>query len=132
MFKWTILTAVQYREAHEEVELPLDSPDIHTIALLEPYISLYRIIVTPVIAVLTRPSLLDQLKAAENEVACIFTHPLRAIWDPSLARSEPLVAPGEDWPYDTELHVRYFYPTVDPIHTILRPFRTQQTLSFRY
>lgn len=98
---------LQYREAHEEVELPLNSPDIHTIALLEPYISLYKIIVTPVIAVLTRPALLDQLKPTEDEVARIFTHPLRAILDPSLARSENLVAPGEDWPYDTELHVCY-------------------------
>lgn len=97
---------LQYREAHEEVELPLDSPDIHTIAFLEPYISLYKIVVTPVIAVLTRPALLDQLNPAEDEVAHIFTHPLRAILDPSLSRSENLVTAGEDWPYDTELHVR--------------------------
>lgn len=73
---------------------------------MEPYISLYKIVVTPIIAVLTRPTLLDHLKPAEDEVERIFTHPLRAILDPALSRGEDLVADGEDWPYDTELHVR--------------------------
>ena len=96
----------QFREAYEEVGLPLNCPDIHTITLLEPFISLHRLIVTPVVAVLTRPSVLDGLKAAQTEVACIFTHPLKAILDPDLARNEPLVALGSgDWPYDKELYV---------------------------
>jgi peroxisomal coenzyme A diphosphatase NUDT7 len=96
----------QFREAYEEVGLPLNCPDIHTVALLEPFISLHRLIVTPVVAVLTRPPVLDNLQAAQAEVACIFTHPLEAILDPALAQSEPLVALGsEDWPYDTELYV---------------------------
>ncbi|KAH0584908.1 hypothetical protein H2248_008185 [Termitomyces sp. 'cryptogamus'] len=94
-----------YREAHEEVGLPLSSPDIHTVAVLEPAISLYKIIVTPVVAILTRPSLLNELKAEESEVFCIFTHPLRAVLDPTIAKSEPLVDIGtEDWPYEVELH----------------------------
>ncbi|KAF9463879.1 NUDIX hydrolase domain-like protein [Collybia nuda] len=103
-----------FREAHEEVSLPLCSPDIYTLTFLEPFISLYRIVVTPVIAVLTRPVLLEELKPAEDEVACIFTHPLRAILDPGLARAERLVAIGEDWPYETEL-----YSTTDSIVPIL-------------
>ncbi|KAF8072179.1 NUDIX hydrolase domain-like protein [Lyophyllum atratum] len=94
-----------YREAHEEVGLPLNSPDIHTVAVLEPFISLYKIVVTPVVAVLTRPSLLKELKAQEGEVACIFTHPLKALLDPSIAKGESLVEPGtEDWPYQEDLY----------------------------
>ncbi|KAG6817762.1 hypothetical protein H0H93_007027 [Arthromyces matolae] len=94
-----------YREAYEEVGLPQNSPDIHTIAILEPAISLYKIVVSPVVAVLTRPSLLTELKAEESEVACIFTHPLRAVLDPTVAKSETLVAVGsEDWPYEVELY----------------------------
>jgi len=97
----------QYREANEEVGLPLNSQHIHTIGTLDPCISLYKMIVVPVLAVLTEPSILGELKAHEGEVARIFTHPLRAILDPNLARSEPLVERGsEDWPYETDLYVR--------------------------
>ncbi|KAG6827670.1 hypothetical protein H0H92_010834 [Tricholoma furcatifolium] len=104
-----------YREAHEEVGLPLNSPDIHTIAVLEPSISMYKIVVVPIVAILTRPSLLKELKAEESEVACIFTHPLRAVLDPIIARSEPLVDIGtEDWPYEVEL-----YSTSDSVVPIL-------------
>lgn len=86
--------------------LPLNCPDIHTIALLEPFVSLHRLVVTPVVAILTRPPILGNLKAAQAEVACIFTHPLKAILDPAAAGGEPLVAIGsEDWPYNTELYV---------------------------
>jgi peroxisomal coenzyme A diphosphatase NUDT7 len=96
----------QFREAYEEVGLPLNCPDIYIITLLEPFVSLHRLIVTPVVAVLTRPPILDNLKAAQTEVACIFTHPLEAILDPALAGGEPLVALGsEDWPYHTEFYV---------------------------
>ncbi|KAG6894803.1 hypothetical protein C0992_004588, partial [Termitomyces sp. T32_za158] len=95
----------QYREANEEVGLPLNSPDIFTVAVLEPAISLYKIVVTPVVSILTRPSLLKELKAEESEVFCIFTHPLQAVLDPALAISEQLVDIGsENWPYEVELH----------------------------
>jgi peroxisomal coenzyme A diphosphatase NUDT7 len=104
----------QFREAYEEVGLPLNCPDIYTVALLEPFISLHRLIVTPVIAILTQPAALGNLEAAQAEVACIFTHPLEAILDPALARSEPLVALGsENWPYDTELYVGSDYLPFD-------------------
>lgn len=98
--------------------LPLNSPDIHTVAVLEPFISLYKIVVTPVVAVLTRPSLLKELKAQEGEVACIFTHPLKALLDPSIAKGESLVEPGtEDWPYQEDLYVSttfrsYFHASI--------------------
>lgn len=97
----------QLREANEEVALPLHSPHVHVICLLEPLLSVSRLIVTPVVALLSDPSVLDALKPAEGEVACIFNHPLQAFLDPKLAKGETLSLPGtEDWPYDTELHVR--------------------------
>ena len=64
-------------------------------------------VVVPVVAVLSDPSILGELKAHEGEVAQIFTHPLMAILDPNLAQSEPLVEGGSaDWPYETDLYVR--------------------------
>ncbi|KAJ6487704.1 NUDIX hydrolase domain-like protein, partial [Mycena sanguinolenta] len=100
------ITPIQtaYREAHEEVALPLNSPLIRTLGTLRPFVSLHGLIVTPVVALLADPSIISTLKAAEAEVAGIFTHPLEAILDPTLSRKEPLVSPGEDWIYDTELH----------------------------
>jgi len=104
-----------YREAYEEVGLPLDSPHIHTLTILEPSISLSRIVVIPVVAVLTRPSLLNDLKAEVNEVERIFSHPLEALLDPSLMKNEIMVSKGtEDWPYEDEL-----YNTSDSVVSIL-------------
>jgi peroxisomal coenzyme A diphosphatase NUDT7 len=74
---------------------------------LEPFVSLHRLVVTPVVAYLTNPSVLGDLVASENEVSCIFTHPLEALLDPDIAKGEQLVVMGsEDWPYTTVLHVR--------------------------
>ncbi|KAJ7668036.1 NUDIX hydrolase domain-like protein, partial [Mycena rosella] len=109
------LVQTAYREAYEEVGLPLDSPEIHTLATLQPFISLHRLVVTPVIALLTDASIISTLKAAEDEVSHIFSHPLEAILDPIIARKEPLVSPGtEDWIYDTEFH-----STTDSVVAIL-------------
>jgi coenzyme A diphosphatase NUDT7 len=113
----------KYREAFEEVALPLHCPDIHTIGLLEPVFSTSMFTVTPVIAILTNPSILDNLKPAEREVAKIFDHPLRAILDPELASNEALVSKGsDDWPYDTEYHVSY--------HPLVAHPRSHHVLSF--
>lgn len=96
----------KFREAFEEVRLPLNSPSIYTIGMLAPFLSLHRLVVTPIIALLTEPSVVDTLKASEGEVSRIFSHPLEALLDPTLALREPLVpATSEDWPYATELHV---------------------------
>lgn len=89
--------------------LPLDSTDIHTLCILEPFLSAHGLLVTPVVALLTDIAILETLKASEEEVSCIFNHPLEALLDPSLVEDlgEPLVSPGsEDWPYEPCLHVR--------------------------
>jgi hypothetical protein len=84
----------------------MNSADIHTLATLQPFISLHKLIVTPVIALLTNPSIISTLHGSPDEVAHIFSHPLEAILDPALAGKETLVSPdSEDWIYDTEFHV---------------------------
>ena len=101
-----MIISVQFREAHEEVALPLNCASIFTIGALEPFLSLHGLIVTPVLAFLADSSVLNDLVAAEGEVAHIFNHPLEAILDPSLVKNEPLVPIGsEHWFYDTELYV---------------------------
>ncbi|KAF8623608.1 hypothetical protein AX17_007311 [Amanita inopinata Kibby_2008] len=95
-----------YREAHEEVGLSLGSPDVHTLGILEPVISFHKLLVTPVVAILTNPSLIRKLQAAEGEVSWIFDHPLESFLDPSLLYVEQLASQGsENWPYDTEFYV---------------------------
>jgi hypothetical protein len=95
-----------FREANEEVAFPLHSPCVHTLCALDPFVSQYKVVVTPVVALLDDVSILDGLRAAPGEVAHIFDHPLEALLDPELARGEKLVAVGsEDWPYETELYV---------------------------
>lgn len=103
---------LQLREANEEVSLPVGSPYVHIIGELEPFISLHKLLVTPVIAYLSSPrSVLSSLVASECEVSQIFSHPLEAILNPKLVTellvAEQLVEMGsENWIYETELHVR--------------------------
>ncbi|KAI0292152.1 NUDIX hydrolase domain-like protein, partial [Russula brevipes] len=98
-----------FREANEEVGLPLRSPHVHTLCTLEPFVSQYRVLVTPVVALLSDVSVLEVLRAAPYEVAHIFDHPLEAVLDPELARGAVLVPlESDDWPYEVELHVRCF------------------------
>ncbi|KAI0090207.1 NUDIX hydrolase domain-like protein [Irpex rosettiformis] len=105
-----------YREANEEVGLPLDSPDIHTLCVLRQFISASRLLVTPVVALLTDLSILNNLIPSEGEVAAIFDHPLEAILDPTLSADEKLVAiQSEHWPSDAE-----FYNFTDNIVPWLR------------
>ena len=88
----------------------MDSPAIYTLGCLEPFISLHRLIVTPVIAFLAQPAILKSLKASEGEVSHIFSHPLEAILDPALVNRENLVPIGsDDWPYQSDVYVRFFF-----------------------
>lgn len=88
----------------------MDSPAIYTLGCLEPFLSLHRLIVTPIVAFLAQPAILKSLKAAEGEVSYIFSHPLEAILDPTLINHETLVAIGsDDWPYESDVYVRSFF-----------------------
>jgi coenzyme A diphosphatase NUDT7 len=100
------------REAHEEVGLPVSSRSIHILGLLSPFLSLYKLAVTPVVAFLTDLSILDSLKPNPDEVDEIFDHPLEAILSPELmatigtTESRPLSEHGgPKWPYIPEFHV---------------------------
>ncbi|KAG7089813.1 hypothetical protein E1B28_011462 [Marasmius oreades] len=114
------------REANEEVGLPIPEEyyrryshsvqnsktvgttnSIRILCTLEPVLSLHKLIVTPVVAFLEDPAILDTLQPSEGEVSRIFTYPLEAILDPTvlIQLKEPLVDKGtEDWPYDEDLH----------------------------
>ncbi|KAG8680850.1 hypothetical protein FRC09_017924 [Ceratobasidium sp. 395] len=99
------------QEAHEEVGLPTSSTHIHILGLLNPFLSLYKLAVTPVVALLTDLSVLDTLKPNPDEVDEIFDHPLEAILSPGLVAtlgtspSRPLSEyGGPSWPYLSEFH----------------------------
>ncbi|KAG8892717.1 hypothetical protein FRC00_011682 [Tulasnella sp. 408] len=101
-----------FREACEEIGLPTAphplAAHIQVLTLLPPQLSLFRLLVTPVVAFCHRPDLiLPTLKANEAEVAGIFDHPLEAFLDPDVMKrdGERLVEKGEDWIYEDELHV---------------------------
>ncbi|TFK83454.1 hypothetical protein K466DRAFT_528871 [Polyporus arcularius HHB13444] len=94
-----------YREAHEEVGLPRHHPHVYTVCTLRPYISSAKLLVTPVVALLTDDAILDHLTPAPGEVDRIFDHPLEAILDPSLASKERLAPKGsEDWIYEEDFY----------------------------
>jgi len=111
--------ATALREANEEVSLPLqpvsDARTSHLTFLttLRPFISLYKLLVTPVVVLLTHPdpnSILSKLSPNHGEVDHIFHHPLEALLDPdpSVVRALEVERDrfsnigGEDWPYETE------------------------------
>lgn len=87
----------------------MDHPDIHTLCILHPFVSWTRLLVTPVVALLTNLDLLDHLVPSEGEVDVIFDHPLEAILDPHLSAQEDLVELNSElWPSDAEFYVRLF------------------------
>lgn len=82
---------------------------MHTLGTLHPFISLHKILVTPVLALLNKPEFIRLLSPSPQEVSCIFSHPLEAILDPAIAKHGPLTEIGsENWPYESEVYVRYF------------------------
>ena len=89
--------------------MPLDHPAVHTLCLLRPFIAWTRsfVLVTPVVSLLTDPSVVSTLRPAESEVDLIFDHPLAAILDPHLSKSEPLVELNSElWPSSDPFYVR--------------------------
>ena len=81
-------------------------------------------VVTPVVALLTDTSLLQNLKCADGEVDRIFDHPLEAILEPALAAKEDLAPKGsEDWPYEEDFHVRREFLDVSALLLISRAIK---------
>ncbi|CAE6507758.1 unnamed protein product [Rhizoctonia solani] len=126
--------ATALREAHEEIGLPAPSPAVHILGLLSPFVSYYRLAVTPVIAFLSDLTLLDHLKPNPEEVDEIFDHPLEAILSPELAASlaprpeQPLSRRGtEQWPYDSEYHEMNDSPWLHGSWYRMHRFRTVTT-----
>ena len=102
---------LKYREANEEVNLPIPSESnshIHTLGIMElqPF---HKLVVVPVVALLTDNSILQHLKPSKGEVDRIFSHPVQAFLDPGMVSlSEMLVEKGsKDWPYPEDYHVCY-------------------------
>lgn len=87
--------------------MPLNNPTIHTLCVLRPFVAYTRLLVSPVVALLTDLSLLDNLVPAQGEVDVIFDHPLEAILEPSLSTGENLVdINSELWPSNELFYVR--------------------------
>lgn len=115
------------REANEEISLPLNCPHVHVLRILPPFPSLYSLVVTPVVSILSDISILAQLAPNPGEVDDIFDHPLevwrnlfrlmdffclrpaKAFLDPSIMKDEPNLSPrgSENWPYPEELYVSF-------------------------
>jgi len=106
------LVATAYREASEEVGLDIKSPHLRTVVTLPPFFSSRKYIVTPTVAVLTDPSLLNTLAPLQGEVDTIFDHPVKAFLDPTIVPGENVspVDPGQ-WVRESEFHdFRDFIP----------------------
>lgn len=61
---------------------------------------------TPVVAFLDDPKVLQELVPSQHEVSRIFDHPLRAFLDPDIMTGADLSPAGTiDWPYDDDVYV---------------------------
>ncbi|KAF8907669.1 hypothetical protein CPB84DRAFT_1725466 [Gymnopilus junonius] len=116
-----------YREANEEVALPLSHPNIHTLGILElqPF---HGLVVTPVVALLTGISVLDHLKARDGEVDLIYSHPLQGFVEPNIAPKYDILVShgGRDWPYELQYHNHqdYIVEALDNMVYRLHRFQT--------
>jgi len=111
-----IMTAL--REANEEISLPLDCPNVHVLRTLPPFPSLWSLVVTPVVCILSDISVLAQLVPDPGEVHDIFDHPLEGFLDPSILKDDPNLSPigSGNWPYSAELYDYAEYPTFEGNH----------------
>lgn len=111
VFSLLITPHTQYREAFEEVALDIKSPHLRTVTTLPPFISARKLIVTPIVGLLTDPSVLNTLVPCQHEVDLIFDHPVKAFLDPTIVAGETLAPKGsERWVWESELYVcRYIF-----------------------
>lgn len=87
----------------------MDHPSIHTLCTLRPFVALSRLLVTPVVALLTDVSVLEKLSPSKGEVDVIFDHQLEAMLEPPLSAQGQLVAINSElWPSEAEFYVCVF------------------------
>jgi len=99
------LVATAYREALEEISLDTKSPHLRTVTTLPPFVSAKKLIVTPTVALLVEPSVLDTLIPGQGEVDLIFYHPVKGFLDPTVVAGEKLAPKGsEQWRWESEFH----------------------------
>ncbi|WOO85095.1 Nudix hydrolase 15, mitochondrial [Vanrija pseudolonga] len=105
------------REAYEEVGLPASHASVHMLTVLDPILTVlplnapfkHHIVVTPVVAFIDDPALVDSLTPNPDEVDCIFDHPLGAVWtgEPEDEVKTGLATHGgEWWPHGEDYHSR--------------------------
>ncbi|KAI5454663.1 hypothetical protein NCC49_003554 [Naganishia albida] len=90
------------REAFEEVGLPMGyHRDLHFVTQLEPFLSKYKIIVFPVIYLISNMELVDSLSPAPDEVGAIWSIPLEYCLTAQWKDEYGVLAEkgGSDWPY---------------------------------
>ncbi|CAE6461457.1 unnamed protein product [Rhizoctonia solani] len=118
------------REAHEEVGLPYDHPHIHILTTLAPFLSQFRLLVTPVIGWATSPEFIQELKANESEVDEIWDHPLEAVLSPELVRQPGILTRSlaekntEGWPYESDVYEPYDREWMRGTHYRMHRFRS--------
>ncbi|CAE6445839.1 unnamed protein product [Rhizoctonia solani] len=118
------------REAQEEVGLAYDHPHVHVLTTLAPFLSQFRLLVTPVIAWATSPEFMHELKANESEVDEIWDHPLEAVLFPELVHqpgvlSRPLAEKNtEGWPYESDVYETYDREWMRGTHYRMHRFRS--------
>ncbi|KAM0747586.1 hypothetical protein T439DRAFT_349953 [Meredithblackwellia eburnea MCA 4105] len=99
------LASTAFREAWEEVAFPsqhdaMDPPTAHTLGVMTPFVSKYRIICHPVVCV-TTPEVIDQLKPDPQEVDRVWEWPLSHVLSPKLVKDHSDFV-GSLWDYEEE------------------------------
>ncbi|CAE7199667.1 unnamed protein product [Rhizoctonia solani] len=118
------------REAHEEVGLSYDHPHVHVLTTLAPFLSQFRLLVTPVIAWATGSEFINELKANESEVDEIWDHPLEAVLSPELVRQPGVLSRSlaekntEGWPYESDVYEPYDREWMRGTHYRMHRFRS--------
>ncbi|KAJ9102942.1 hypothetical protein QFC19_004498 [Naganishia cerealis] len=120
----------QRREAFEEVGLPMGyHRDLHYVAQLQPFLSKYKIIVFPVVYLISSMHLIDSLTPSPDEVGAIWSLPLEycltAVWKEDYGvLSEK---GGPDWPYEDDYYNNSDVTWLKTSEYRMNRFRTTQT-----
>ncbi|EUC57191.1 NUDIX domain protein, partial [Rhizoctonia solani AG-3 Rhs1AP] len=101
------------REAHEEVGLAYDHPHVHVLTTLAPFISQFRLLITPIIAWATSSEFMHELKANE-----------KLVHQPGVL-SRPLAEKNtEGWPYESDVYEPYDREWMRGTHYRMHRFRS--------